>query len=454
MKRNAEQYLAQWKVSENRKPLILRGARQVGKTYLIRAFATGFDNLVEINFERHPGVAELFSSNDPLAIIRLLELHFTTQIAPGKTLLFLDEIQARPQILATLRYFYEEMGDLHIVAAGSLLEFALEQPSFSMPVGRIEYFYLGPMRFEEYLTATGNDRLAHFLDGFTLDSQIPEVIHQQLLTHLRTFMVTGGMPEAVKRFRDTGSWQECERAKNSILTTFQDDFNKYDRKIDRDILYDLFRKIPFQVGRKFKYVNINRHQRAAVIGKALGLFCQAKVASKIHHTSGNGIPFGAEINHRKFKTIFLDIGLMATSCGLNLLDFTRAEDVLLVNSGAMCEQFIGQHLLYNGEFYREPELFYWAREQKGSSAEVDYLIARGSTIIPVEVKAGSGSSLKSMHVFLKLKKQNFGLRFNSAIPSLLETTTSLASLDDVSFRLLSLPLYLVGQTGRLLDQAI
>ncbi len=454
MKRNVEQYLTQWKGSPNRKPLIIRGARQVGKTYLVRSFAREFDNLVEINFERHPDVAELFSSNDPLTIIRLLDLHFNTQITPGKTLLFLDEIQDRPQILATLRYFYEEMGDLHIVAAGSLLEFALEQPNFSMPVGRVEYLYLGPMQFEEYLVATDNDRLAHFLNEFTLDSSIPEVIHQQFLSNLHTFMVTGGMPEAVKIFRDTGSWQECERVKNSILTTFQDDFNKYDRRIDRDVLYDLFRKIPFQVGKKFKYVNINRHQRAAVIGKALGLLSQAKVAAKIHHTSGNGIPFGAEINHRKFKTLFLDIGLMATSCGLNFLDFTRAEDVLLVNSGALCEQFIGQHLLYSGEFYREAELFYWAREQKGSSAEVDYLIASGSTIIPVEVKAGSGSSLKSMHVFLKLKKRNFGLRFNSDRPSLLETTTSVANLDDVPFRLLSLPLYLVGQTGRLVGQAV
>jgi len=264
MKRSAELYLDQWKVRDNRKPLIIRGARQVGKTYLVRLLAKKFENLIEINFERYPELAELFSSNDPVEIIGLLELHFGTQIKPGSTLLFLDEIQAKPEILSTLRYFYEDMANLHVIAAGSLLEFALEQPTFSIPVGRIEYLFLGPMQFEEFLAATGNDTLVQFLNEFTLNNKIPEVIHNQLLKHLRTFMITGGMPEVVKRFCQTGSWQECEIVKNSIVTTFQNDFNKYGKRMDSDVLYDLFRKIPVQVGQKFKYVNINRYQRAAV----------------------------------------------------------------------------------------------------------------------------------------------------------------------------------------------
>jgi len=178
------------------------------------------------------------------------------------------------------------------------------------------------------------------------------------------------------------------------------------------------------------------------------------LVNKIHHSSGNGIPLGAEINHRKFKTIFLDVGLMATICGVNFLDLTKAEDVLLVNRGAMCEQFIGQHLFYAGTFYQEPELFYWAREQKSSSAEVDYLVATQSLIIPVEVKAGSSSTLKSLHAFVKMKNQKLGLRFNSDVPSILDTETSLANMDSTSFRLLSLPLYMVGQTKRLIDEAV
>jgi predicted AAA+ superfamily ATPase len=450
MKRNAEQYLKSWRQEITHKPLVIRGARQVGKTYLVRSFAREFGNLVEINFERNPEIAELFISNDPVQIIGLLELQLQTTITPGNTLLFLDEIQARPDVIASLRYFYEEMGDLHIIAAGSLLEFALEKPTFSMPVGRVEYLYLGPMQFEEYLVATGREKLVLFLQNHQLSNSIPAPVHKQLLEHLHVFIITGGMPDAIKNYIDTKSWQRCEKVKSSILTTFQDDFNKYGVKANPDVLYDLFRKIPFQVGRKFKYANINRHLRAAVVSKALNLLCQAKVANKIHHSSGNGLPLGAEINHKKFKIIFLDSGLMATACGLNFLDLNKVEDILLVNNGAMCEQFIGQHLLYAGEFYREPELFYWAREQRGSSAEVDYLISNGTNIIPVEVKAGKGSSLKSLQMFLKTKKLKTGLRFNSDTPSLLKTKTAIANGNNIPFQLLSLPLYMVGQAKRLL----
>ena len=450
MKRNAEQYLKSWRQEITHKPLIIRGARQVGKTYLVRSFAREFGNLVEINFERNPEIAELFISNDPVLIIGLLELQLQTTITPGKTLLFLDEIQARPDVIASLRYFYEEMGDLHIIAAGSLLEFALEKPTFSMPVGRIEYLYLGPMQFEEYLVATGREKLVLFLQNFQLSNSIPAPIHKQLLEQLQVFIITGGMPDAIKNFIDTKSWQHCEKVKASILTTFRDDFNKYGVKANPDVLYDLFRKIPFQVGQKFKYVNINRHLRAAVVSKALNLLCQAKVANKIHHSSGNGLPLGAEINHKKFKIIFLDSGLMATACGVNFLDLNKVEDIILVNNGALCEQFIGQHLLYAGEFYREPELVYWAREQRGSSAEVDYLISNGTNIIPVEVKAGKGSSLKSLQMFLKTKQLKTGLRFNNDTPSLLKTKTVLANGNNIPFQLLSLPLYMVSQAKRLL----
>ena len=258
MKRNAELYLKSWRRETAHKPLIIRGARQVGKTYLVRSFAQEFENLVEINFERNPEIAELFISNDPVQTIGLLELQLQTTITPGKTLLFLDEIQARPNIIASLRYFYEEMGDLHIIAAGSLLEFALEKPAFSMPVGRIEYLYLGPMQFEEYLIAAGREKLVLFLQNFQLSNSIPLPIHKQLLEHLQIFIITGGMPDAIKNFNETKSWQHCEKAKTSILTTFQDDFNKYGVKANPEILYDLFRKIPFQVGHKFKYANIDR----------------------------------------------------------------------------------------------------------------------------------------------------------------------------------------------------
>jgi len=454
MYRKAEHYLKSWKVKSNRKPLVIRGARQVGKTYLVRSFAKEFTNIVEINLERDPEIGQLFASNNPAKTIKLLGLQYDQMITPGKTLLFLDEVQAQPRVFAALRYFYEEMPNLHIIAAGSLLEFSLEKPTFSVPVGRIEYLHLGPMQFDEYLQAVATNNLVDFLHQFELGDELPSPLHNKFLEHLKTFFIVGGMPEAVKTLKETNSWQKCKEVKTGIISTFSDDFNKYGARVKEFTLQNLFKKIPLQVGQKFKYVNIDRNQRAAAVAQALQLLCQARVATRIHHSSANGVPLGAEINEKKFKVIFMDVGLMCTVCGLNLLDFEKAEDILLINNGAVCEQFIGQHLLYSLDYYQEPELYYWVREKKNSSAEIDYLISRGPTIVPVEVKAGTTGTLKSLQLFLKEKNRGSGVRFNSGAPSVLECSGTMQINNKTPFRLISLPLYMVGETRRLLKSEL
>ena len=451
MDRFALNYLEKWRSKANRKPLVIRGARQVGKTYLVRLFAQErFDHLLEINFERHPDAASLFASMDPKAIIQMLELQFNMPVRPGHTLLFLDEIQAAPEVLACLRYFLEELPELHVVSAGSLLEFAMEEPVFSMPVGRIEYLYLGPMQFEEFLVAAGEKNLAAFLGNFTFQDTIPLALHARLMGLLRKFLVTGGMPESLNIYLKTNSWQECEAVKHTLQTTFENDFNKYGGRIKHQRLQLVFRKIPLLVGSKFKYVNVDRNARAAEVANALRLLCQARVAFPVHHSACTGIPLGATSDERKFKVLFLDVGLLSTATGLNLLDYEKAEDVMLVNAGAVCEQFVGQHLLFSQVFYREPELHYWVREKKTSSAEVDYVIARGASIVPIEVKAGKGGTLKSLHLFLRERRLSLGIRLNAEPPSLLDLKTALSHGRNVSYRLMSLPLYLVGQVRRLL----
>ena len=451
MDRFALNYLEKWRSKANRKPLVIRGARQVGKTYLVRLFARErFDHLLEINFERHPDMASLFASMDPKTIIQMLELQFNIPVLPGRTLLFLDEIQAAPEILACLRYFMEELPEFHVIAAGSLLEFAIEEPVFSMPVGRIEYLYLGPIQFEEFLAAAGEKNLAAFLGDFTLHDTIPSVLHAKLMGLLRKFLVTGGMPESLEIYLKSNSWQECEAVKHALQRTFEDDFNKYGGRIKHQRLQLLFRKIPLLVGNKFKYVNVDKNARSAEVANALRMLCQARVAFPVYHSSCTGIPLGATSDERKFKVLFLDVGLLSTAAGLNLLDYEKAEDVMMVNTGAVCEQFVGQHLLFSQEFYREPELHYWVREKKTSSAEVDYVIAQGSSIVPIEVKAGKGGTLKSLHLFLRERRCALGVRFNAAPPSLLDLETALTHGPNVSYRLLSLPLYLVGQVRRLL----
>jgi hypothetical protein len=211
----------------------------------------------------------------------------------------------------------------------------------------------------------------------------------------------------------------------------------------------VFLRIPHLVGGKFKHSHVDREEQARDIGKALRLLCLARVAYKVRRTACNGIPLAAETDERNFKALFLDVGLMNRACGLSLLDFEDGADVMLVNSGAVCEQFVGQHLLYSGHFFEEPELYYWSREKRQSAAEVDYVISVGPEIIPVEVKAGKSGRLKSLHVFLQEKSRGFGLRFNTDLPSLLETEVTLPTGETLPYRLLSLPLYLVGQARRL-----
>ncbi len=420
----------------------------MGKSFLVRMFAEShFDRLVELNFERDPELASLFSSS-PLETARNLELRFGTKIEPGRTLVFLDEIQAAASVLAKLRYFHEELPGLHVIVAGSLLEFVLEKHEFSMPVGRIEYLHLGPMEFEEFLLAIDKKHLVHFLEELSVTDSIPEAIHSQLLGLLRQFLAIGGMPAAIKAFLDTGSFQECDAVKQSILSTYQDDFSKYQRRVNHPRLIKVFRKLPRLVGSRFKYAKVDRLERSKDLAETLHMLCLARVAHRVLHSSANGVPLGAEVHDRNFKVLFMDVGLMVRALGLSLLDFEGAEDLLLVNQGAVCEQFVGQHLLYSRELYEEPELYFWSREQRNSAAEVDYVISQGPEIVPVEVKAGKTGTLKSLHLFLREKGRGFGIRLNSQPPSRLEAETSLPGYENAKFTLLSLPLYMVGQLRR------
>lgn len=455
MYRQALKQLTTWKTKNNRKPLILRGARQVGKSYLAHEFArTNLEGIAEINFERKPELAALFSCNDPHKTVRLLELQLNTAIKPGKTLLFLDEIQATPEVLPTLRYFYELMPELHVLAAGSLLEFALSEALYSMPVGRIEYLYLGPMQFEEFLLAAGEERLVGFLNAYEPASQVPEPIHERLLGLFRIFLVVGGMPGAVEAYFSAGSVRESEAVKQSILTTLKDDFSKYGERVKRQRLHKLFAKIPALVGGKFKYSHVDRGERSDALAHALDLLCMARLAYRVRQSSANGIPLAAEADDGAFKLLFLDTGLRSAALGLSLLDFEQADDILQVDKGAACEQAVGQHLLYSLPCYQEPELYYWTREKKNSSAEIDYLINEGTDIVPIEVKAGKTGTLKSLHLFLREKKRGFAVRFNSGQPSLLDATTSLPDGKNVPFKMLSLPLYMAGQARRLAGTAM
>ena len=455
MYRIASNYIKEWKERATRKPLVIRGARQVGKSFLVRLLAReAFANLVEINFERLPDVASLFAGKSPRTILPLLEARFNAPIEPGKTLLFLDEIQAAPEVFAALRYFQEELPGLHLMAAGSLLEFVLQEHSFSMPVGRIEYLHLGPMTFEEFLLAAGREQLQQWLSRYPLADRVPQELHRELLGLVRQYAVVGGMPEAVAGFTRNGSYQECEQIQQSILSTYRDDFAKYAAKVKHRRIDKVFAAVPRLVGRKFMFSQVDREERARELRAALELLCLARVTHQVKHSQGNGVPLGAETDERTFKVLFLDVGLLCRSCGLRVLDVEKVADLTLVNNGAVCEQLVGQHLLMSGAFYEDPVLHCWMRDRPNSSAEVDYLMAIGPHVIPVEVKAGATGRLKSLHLFLAEKNRRFGLRFNSDLPSLLDTSAAPPGTGATPCRLLSLPFYLLGQARRLCAAAL
>jgi uncharacterized protein len=451
--RKEQAYLHEWLRRPQRKPLVIRGARQVGKSTLVRQFAQEAGlALLEINFERNPEYLEAFAVKDPEQINSIISLLSGQKIIPGGTLLFLDEIQVAPQALVALRYFYEELPELHVLAAGSLLEFALEEAQFSIPVGRIEYFYLGPMQFDDFVRALGFEEVVNFLARFSIDEiknkNIFNAIHDRCLQLLKQYWIIGGLPQAIASYVHTRDFSEVSRVHNSILATYRDDFNKYSQGKLKHRVQLVFDQIPRLIGQKFKYSHVHSDHRAAELEDALQQLCMAQVANRVVHSSANGVPLAAEARHKIFKVIFMDIGLLCSALKVNLIDLNQ-EDINLVNNGALAEQFIGQHLLYIGAPYESPALFYWLREAKGAAAELDYVLSFGQIVVPVEIKAGKTGTLKSLHQFLLEKNRHFGLRFNADKPSLLSEKAKLTQGGEVDYELLSLPLYAVTEAKRL-----
>lgn len=394
MRRIVEQKLLEWKKSRRRKPLIIRGARQVGKTWLVENFlAKEFKNLAKIDLEERTDLHVHFSGSlDPQGILEALEIS-TGRIVPGKTLLFLDEIQACPRAIMALRYFYEKLPELHVVAAGSLLEFAFDEISF--PVGRIQYLQVHPMTFYEYLLAKGNEPMAEL----TLKSQadVPAATQEQILAELKKYFLVGGMPECVRVYRDSGSLLDVFAVQSEILESYRADFSKYKPHMDTVCLDAVFHQAVRSVGEQIKYTRLNDGHSGVTNRKAFDLLCKARILHKIPACSPVGLPLSATAKGKKFKACFLDVGLMQRLCEVAADEALGQKDLLAIYNGRLAEQFVAQEFLA----WQNAELYYWARDAKSSHAEVDYLIVRDGIIYPVEVKSGAGGRLKSLHLLLQ-----------------------------------------------------
>jgi predicted AAA+ superfamily ATPase len=455
MKRILEKEFIAWKDRADRKPLIVRGARQVGKTYLVEAFGrNSFQSVLTVNLEQKEDLHPLFNRMEAKRITEELGLYFNQPVVPGRTLLFLDEIQACPKAIACLRYFHEELPDLHVIAAGSLLNFNLREFKHSVPVGRIEYLYLNPLTFQEFLLAIGEEMLANRIEQYRLEEDLGDGVNAKLRDLLRMYFFVGGMPSAVAGYAERHDLLEVQRILTSIATTLQDDFAKYGTRDQQRNMRQVLRYLSRNIGRKVRYVNINRDARADELRTALELLELSRIVTLVRHTSANGVPLGAEVVENHFKPLLLDIGLCNNLCGLSLPE-TAA--LLTVQEGGLAEQFVGQELRNLGPAFEEHPLFYWHREAKNANAEVDYLRTREEKIIPVEVRAGTSGSLKSLQVFLAEKKQGLAVRFNMDRPSLglfAANVNCNGKQRQVDYTLLSLPLYLASQLDRLLSALI
>ena len=452
MQRDRTSFLTTWLKSSTRKPLVIRGARQVGKTWLIRDLANSQQKrLVEFNFEKRPNLETLFSSNDPKEILLNITASTGQKIEPKDTILFLDEIQAAPHLLEKLRWFAEDMPELPVLAAGSLLDFALTEHEFSMPVGRISYLYLEPLSFEEFLGALGHPELRTYLQKYSLDLKIPEAIHMQLIKLIKEYLIVGGMPAAVLSWASQKDPQAVNQIHFDLLTTYRDDFAKYSGRLSLSRLEEILNSVPRQLGSKFVYRNANSDIGTPALKQALDLLCKARVCHRIVATSANGLPLDSEADEKYLKVIMLDCGLCNASLGLSLYQVTGVAEISRINNGGLAEQLVGQLLRTISPPYVPLSLYYWQRKKRDAVAEVDYIIQHENQVVPLEVKAGSTGTLKSLQQFMLEKKKTLAIRINSDFPSLCAIKVKDPMGTSIEYQLLSLPFYLIGQLHRLIQ---
>ncbi len=413
MKRAVFQSLIEWKQSKFHKVLLLRGARQVGKTFIARELGKTFTYFLEVNFERNSDIHLFFEQNfDPERICTNLSVYFGQPVIEGQTLLFFDEIQACPKAIQALRFFYESKPNLHVIAAGSLLEFALaDLPSFG--VGRIRSLFMYPMSFDEFLSAIDQEMLITLKKQASPQQPLNLAFHNKLTEYLKIFLLLGGMPEVINSYiNNSTNINLAQKVLTDITISLWDDFVKYKKRSPVFRLREVFDSTIRQAGGKYIYSKAGESLNIAQAKEALDLLEMAGLVYKIYHSSGQGLPIGSHMNHKIFKVLFLDTGLLQQNSGLKLSEILVAKNTEMLNKGRIAEIFAGLEMIKYEIPEIRPQLYYWHREKRGSSAEVDYLIEYKGDIVPIEVKSGITGKMQSMHQFLSEKNRAKGIRLS------------------------------------------
>lgn len=412
MRRAILSALKEWKSETNHKVLLIRGARQVGKTYIVRELATDFNYFLEVNFEKNPDVIHFFEQNlDPDRLCVNLSAYFGIPVIDGKTLLFFDEIQSCPKAIQSLRFFYESKPGLHVIAAGSLLEFALKDLT-SWGVGRIRSVYMYPMSFDEFLLANNEDTLVELKKSASASNPLNQAFHEKIKDYLKRFLMIGGMPEAVKTYVTTRNIKLVQKVLSDITISYIDDFTKYKSRVPVLRLREVLESVVKQSGGKYIYSKAGSLSNPTQAKEALDLLEMAGLVYKVYHSSGQGIPLGSGVNYKVFKALLHDHGIFNQLAGLRLSELLIANNIDMLNKGNIAEAFVGTELIKYSGAYEKGQIYYWHREKRGSNAEVDYLTELGGHIVPVEVKSGSTGKMQSLNLFIEERKSPEGIRIS------------------------------------------
>lgn len=430
-------YLIDWKNRGTRKPLILRGARQVGKTSAVLMFARKyFKNVVYLNLEKAEDL-NLFREEISLDDFeKIVQIKFHQKIVPGETLIFIDEIQNSPSLIKLLRFFYEEKPSLHIIAAGSLLQVKIEREGLSLPVGRVEYAYLYPLDFFEYLEARRETELLDFLRNVSLGKDIPQGIHKTALKLFYEYTMVGGMPEIVKLFLEKRSFEQLKNVYSSLFTGYSEDVYKYSSLANAKYLTYIIEKAPLFAGTNITYEKFGGSNfRSREMGAAFDTLEKAMLLYQVQATKSTELPLISQRKRPK-KVLFLDVGLVNYQMGIQE-NFLNLGDLNNFYRGRIAEQIVGQNIL--AQFINSsPKLFYWAKEKPKGCAEVDFCLNKKGNILGIEAKSGKSKKLKSLFSFGSSVKNYRLVRIYSG-----ELKREKIRIDNKSSVLISLPFYLV-----------
>lgn len=440
--------LKNWKESPNRKPLVIRGARQTGKTTLVEMFAQEFDQFIPLNLELSSD--RRFWQGEPSVgqILRDIEITKNTKIIPGKSLLFLDEIQNEPKAIQSLRYFYETMPGLHVIASGSLMEVSLKKTGFSFPVGRVAFLYCYPFSFDEFLSANAQPALVEELASLQTESPLSKALHDFAAEQFREYLYIGGMPEVIRIFVREKSYASLPAIKEGLMASLEEDVPKYARGAQIPALQLLIQQAPRFAGQRIQYANFaDSGLRSREMKMALETLEKAFVVQRIFGTPQVKAP--AQPNFRvSSKLLYLDSGLVGHRLQADPQSLKGAELNDLFR-GSLAEQIVGQELLAQSAVKRTPPAF-WYRNQPGSTAEIDYLMEVKGKLIPIEVKSGKAGKLRSLFQFMEQAPHSFAVRIYSGELKLETCQTP----QQKNFSLLSLPFYLTFNLGNILEKWI